>query len=418
MKAKVSVLFYAKKSKSKSDSQVPLYMRITVDGKRAEFSTGKNVELSKWNTAQNRVKGSSEEAWTINKYFDVLQSKIFEIENKLTFSGETFDASDIKNLLTGAKITERYLVPVFEDHNSRMEKLLGKEYAPATLKNFKTCLAHLKSFLWKFHKKPDINLAKIEQSFLNDFDFYLLSQPNIGNNSAVKHTKGLSKILKICYRNNWIEKDLAQYYTGKYNEVKVNFLTEDELFSIQNKEFSGKGLNLVRDNFVFSCYTGLAYIDIFNFTQHQISRGIDGSLWIITNRQKTGSSSNIPLLPVAQEIIEKYKGHPLTENSGKLLPVYTNQKVNEYLKTITDNCGISKKLTFHCARHTFATSVTLSNNVSIESVSKMLGHKSIKTTQHYAKILDRKVSEDMHGLSDILQRKQEEQQEKLKKLGT
>ncbi|HAP96072.1 site-specific integrase [Epilithonimonas hominis] len=405
MKAKVSVLFYAKKSKSKSTAQVPVYMRITVDGKRAEFSTGKNVELTKWNTAQNRVKSNSEEARITNKHFDVLQAKVLEIENKLTFSGEPFDASDIKNLLTGTKVTERYLIPVFEDHNARMEKLLGKEYAPATLKNFKTCLTHLKSFLWKFHKKADINLIKIEQSFLNDFDFYLRSQPSIGNNSAVKHTKGLSKILKICYRNNWIEKDLAQYYTGKYNEVTATFLTEEELTRIQNKEFSGKGLNLVRDIFIFSCYTGLAYIDIFNLTQNQISKGIDGGLWIITNRQKTGTSSNVPLLPVVREIIEKYQGHPLTENSGKLLPVYTNQKVNEYLKTIADNCGINKKLTFHCARHTFATSVTLSNNVSIESVSKMLGHKSIKTTQHYAKILDKKVNEDMLNLQEKLKKK-------------
>ena len=139
MKAKVSVLFYAKKSKSKSTAQVPVYMRITVDGKRAEFSTGKNVELTKWNTAQNRVKSNSEEARITNKHFDVLQAKVLEIENKLTFSGEPFDASDIKNLLTGTKVTERYLIPVFEDHNARMEKLLVKEYAPATLKNFKSC---------------------------------------------------------------------------------------------------------------------------------------------------------------------------------------------------------------------------------------------------------------------------------------
>lgn len=337
---------------------------------------------------------------------DILQSNILVIENNLAISGETFDASDIKNLLTGTKVPERYLVPVFEEHNSRMEKLLGKEYAPATLKNFKTCLAHLKSFLWKFYKKADINLAKVEQSFLNDFDFYLRSRANIGNNAAVKHTKNLSKILKICYRNNWIDKDLAQFYNGKYNEVNVNFLTEEELSSIQNKEFSGKGLNLVRDIFIFSCFTGLAYIDIYNLTANQISKGIDGGLWIITNRQKTGTSSHIPLLPVALEIIEKYQGHPLTENSEKLLPVYTNQKVNEYLKTIADTCGITKKLTFHCARHTFATTVTLSNNVSIESVSKMLGHKSIKTTQHYAKILDKKVSEDMKLLKEKLNIKQ------------
>ena len=406
MNAKVSVLFYAKKSKTKSNLRVPIYLRITVNGKRAEFSTGKDVEISKWSSAQNRLKGNSEEARAINKYLDILKSNVLVLENKLALSRESFDAIDIKNLLTGANTTERYLIPIFEEHNSKIEKLLGKEYAPATLKNFKTCLAHLKEFLWKFHKKSDIDIQKLEPSFLNDFDFFLRTKPNINNNSAVKHTKNLSKILKLCYQNNWIEKDLVIFYKGKFQEVNVNFLTEEEIKTIKNKDFIGSGLNIVRDIFIFSCYTGLAYIDIFNLTKEQITIGVDGNLWIITNRQKTGINSNIPLLPIAEEIIKKYENHPLVSNSGKLLPVYSNQKVNEYLKTIADNCNINKKLTFHCARHTFATTVTLSNNVSMESVSKMLGHKSIKTTQHYAKILDKKVSEDMNNLKKILNQKE------------
>lgn len=405
MNAKVSVLFYAKKSKTKSNLRVPIYLRITVNGKRAEFSTGKDVEISKWSSTQNRLKGNSEEARALNKYLDILQSNVLILENKLALSRESFGAIDIKNLLTGANTTERYLIPIFEEHNSKIEKLLGKEYAPATLKNFKTCLAHLKEFLWKFHKKSDIDIQKLEPSFLNDFDFFLRTKPNINNNSAVKHTKNLSKILKLCYQNNWIEKDLVIFYKGKFQEVNVNFLTEEEIRTIKNKDFIGKGLNLVRDIFIFSCYTGLAYVDIFNLTNEQITIGIDGNLWIITNRQKTGTNSNIPLLPIAEEIIKKYENHPLVSNSGKLLPVYSNQKINEYLKTIADNCNINKKLTFHCARHTFATTVTLSNNVSMESISKMLGHKSIKTTQHYAKILDKKVSEEMSILKNLLNKK-------------
>lgn len=406
MNAKISVLFYAKKSKTKSNLRVPIYLRITVNGKRAEFSTGKDVEISKWSSAQNRLKGNSEEARAINKYLDILKSNVLVLENKLALSRESFDAIDIKNLLTGANTTERYLIPIFEEHNSKIEKLLGKEYAPATLKNFKTCLAHLKEFLWKFHKKSDIDIQKLEPSFLNDFDFFLRTKPNINNNSAVKHTKNLSKILKLCYQNNWIEKDLVIFYKGKFQEVNVNFLTEKEIKTIKNKDFIGSGLNIVRDIFIFSCYTGLAYIDIFNLTKEQITIDVDRNFWIMTNRQKTGINSNIPLLPIAEEIIKKYENHPLVSNSGKLLPVYSNQKVNEYLKTIADNCNINKKLTFHCARHTFATTVTLSNNVSMESVSKMLGHKSIKTTQHYAKILDKKVSEDMNNLKKILNQKE------------
>jgi site-specific recombinase XerD len=405
MNAKVSVLFYAKKSKTKSNLRVPIYLRITVNGKRAEFSTGKDVEISKWSSAQNRLKGNSEEARALNKYLDILQSNVLILENKLALSRESFGAIDIKNLLTGANTTERYLIPIFEEHNSKIEKLLGKEYAPATLKNFKTCLAHLKEFLWKFHKKSDIDIQKLEPSFLNDFDFFLRSKPNINNNSAVKHTKNLSKILKLCYQNNWIEKDLVIFYKGKFQEVNVNFLSEKEIKTIKNKDFIGSGLNIVRDIFIFSCYTGLAYIDIFNLTKEQITIDVDRNFWIRTNRQKTGTNSNIPLLPIAEEIIRKYENHPLVSNSGKLLPVFSNQKINEYLKTIADNCNINKKLTFHCARHTFATTITLSNNVPIESVSKMLGHKSIKTTQHYAKILDSKVSNDMNALKEKLSKK-------------
>lgn len=402
MKTKISVLFYAKKSKAKSNDQVPVYLRITVNGKRSEFSTGKNVDPSKWNPEISRLKGNSEEARAINKYFDVLLSKILEIERNLILSGESFDATDVKNLLIGTQETERYLIPIFQDHNNRMEKLIGKEYAVATLKNFKTCLAHLKQFLWNFYKKSDINIKKIEPAFLNDFDFFLRTKAKCNNNSTVKHTKNLAKILKICYQNNWIEKDLVMYYKGKFNEVTTNFLTEEEIKTIRDKDFVGQGLNLVRDIFIFSCYTGLAYIDINNLTKAHISKGIDGNLWIKTHRQKTRTASNIPLLPIAEEILRKYESHPLIANSEKLLPMYTNQKVNEYLKTIAENCEINKKLTFHVARHTFATTVTLGNNVSMESVSKMLGHKSIKTTQHYAKILDKKVSEDMISLKALL----------------
>lgn len=350
----------------------------------------------------SRLKGSSEEARTTNKYFDVLLSKILKIERNLVLSGESFDEMDVKNLLTGKQETERYLIPIFQEHNNRMEKLIGKEYAPATLKNYKTCLSHLKKFLWSFYKKSDIIIKKIEPAFLNDFDFFLRTVVKCNNNSTVKHSKNLAKILKICYHNNWIEKDLVMYYKGKFNEVTANFLTNEEIKTMWNEDFAGQGLNLVRDIFIFSCYTGLAYIDIYNLTKDHISIGIDGNLWIITNRQKTSTASNIPLLPIPEEIIRKYENHPIALQSEKLLPVYTNQKINEYLKTIADNCEVNKKLTFHVARHTFATTITLGNNVSIESVSKMLGHKSIRTTQHYAKILDKRVSEDMSALKKII----------------
>jgi site-specific recombinase XerD len=189
-------------------------------------------------------------------------------------------------------------------------------------------------------------------------------------------------------------------YNGKVREVEREFLSQEEVLTIYTKQFKTERLNLVKDIFVFSCFTGLAYIDVKNLTKSRINIGIDGGKWIFTHRQKTETASHIPLLPIAEEIIQKYKEHPQCVNEDKLLPVLSNQKMNGYLKEIADICEIDKNLTFHLARHTFATSITLSNGVPIESVSKMLGHKNLRTTQHYAKVLDKKVSEDMAILKD------------------
>ncbi|MBC7525152.1 MAG: integrase catalytic domain-containing protein, partial [Flavobacterium sp.] len=208
------------------------------------------------------------------------------------------------------------------------------------------------------------------------------------------------KVIKICLDNDWITKNPFSNYKAKLNEVEREFLSELEINNLINKDFSIQRLALVRDIFVFSCFTGLAYIDVKNLTLNHINIGIDGNKWIFTHRQKTETPSKIPLLPIPEMLIEKYKSHPQCVNQNKLLPILTNQRMNSYLKEIAAACGINKELTFHIARHTFATTVTLSNGVPIETVSKMLGHKNIQTTQHYAKVLEKKVSEDMKILRD------------------
>jgi site-specific recombinase XerD len=195
--------------------------------------------------------------------------------------------------------------------------------------------------------------------------------------------------------NGWLNKDPFSNYKSKVKDVERVYLTEDEIQTIINKDFKIERVAMVRNIFVFSCFTGLAYIDVNQLTKNHISLGIDGDKWIFKNRQKTDTASKIPLLPMAQEIINKYANHPVCINEDRLLPIFSNQKMNAYLKEIADICEINKDLTFHIARHTFATTVTLSNGVPLETVSKMLGHTNLKTTQHYAKILDRKISEDM-----------------------
>lgn len=411
-----SLLFYVKKAKENAKGECPIYLRITIDGKATEISAKRTIKLSQWNAAAQKANGHSEAVKQLNHYLKTFEQQVHNAHHDLMKNGEQITSEILKNKLTGKEAAGRMLISIFRDHNDRMEKLVGKEFAPGTLGRYRTCLSHTLEFLkWKY-RISDIDIKKIDYAFLNDFEFFLRTEKACNNNSAVKYLKNFGKIIRICLANGWIEKDPFLNYHSKFDEVTRVYLNEDELTRLTEKDFKNERLSLVRDIFLFSCYTGLAYIDTKQLTKQNISFGLDGNKWIFTKRQKTKTASNIPLLPQAMRIIEKYRDNQYCSVSGKLLPILTNQKMNAYLKEIADLCEIDKELTFHIARHTFATTVTLSNGVSLESVSKMLGHKSIKTTQHYAKILDKKVSEDMRGLKLVLQQKQQQAQNK--KLGT
>ena len=400
MKTKVSILFYAKKAKAAANGLVPIYTRITINGKRIELSTNRFVEISKWSTEAGKMKGTSEEARSINNHLDILKSQIRDAEMELIHKKIAVNSETIKNKLLGVDERARMLVPIFQDHNNKIKELVGKEYAPGTLERYTTSLKHTIEFMqWKYNVS-DIDITKIDHAFITDYEFWLRSVRNCANNTAVKYLKNFNKIIKLCLANDWLDKNPFANYKSKVKEVERVYLTEAEIQSIIEKDFKTERLSLVRDIFLFSCFTGLAYIDVKNLTKSHISFGIDGEKWIFTHRQKTESASKIPILPVTQMIIEKYENHPQCNNEYKLLPILSNQKMNAYLKEIAGVCEIEKELTFHIARHTFATTVTLTNGVPIESVSKMLGHKNLRTTQHYAKVLDRKVSEDMKILKD------------------
>lgn len=400
MKHKMSILFYVKSSKASKNGLLPIYQRITINGTRIELSTSKFVEKSKWNTSAGKIKGNSEEARLINSYLDILNAKAYETEKWMVNNNLEINAQTFKNKFLGVEDRQRKLIVIFEDHNKRMKELIGKEFAINTYKKYETALSHTKDFLKYQYNLNDISIKQVDIAFINDFDFYLRNTKNCNNNSTIKYIRNFGKIVKQCYVNGWIEKDPFLNYKGKVKEIERTYLSEDEIESLLNKEFKIKRLELVRDMFIFSCFTGLAYIDVFNLTKSNIVIGIDGEKWISTHRQKTESASKIPILPVTQMIIDKYENHPLCINENRLIPILSNQKMNAYLKELADICEIDKELTFHIARHTFATTVTLTNGVPIESVSKMLGHKNLRTTQHYAKVLDRKVSEDMKILKD------------------
>ncbi|MBS1778722.1 MAG: site-specific integrase [Bacteroidetes bacterium] len=399
----LGILFYQKKPKHYTTGNVPLYMRITVNGQRIEIATKQSCNPARWNSQSQREKGTNEATRSLNTYLDTLERQVHEARRKLIEAQKSITAESLKNILTGQEDKPYMLLDVFAEHNRKMSALAGREYAPATVTRYDTTLEHVRSFLKKQYNVSDIDIKSLNYSFASDFEFYLKSERKCNHNSAIKYVGNLRKIVNNCVKSGWLQRDPFFGYKMAKKEVIREFLTQAEIDSLQGKEFAIERLVQVRDLFLFSCYTGLAFLDVFNLTPANIGTGVDGKDWIFTSRQKTETPSRIPLLPPAQAIIARYKEHPKCVNEEKLLPMLSNQKLNAYLKEIADLCGIKKTLTFHIARHTFATTVTLSNGVPIETVSKMLGHRSIRITQHYAKIIDKKVSEDMLLLQEKMQ---------------
>lgn len=390
--------FYLKKSKQYAGGDLPIYLRLTVEGERCELSTGKRCEPEKWNTAAERVIGAKEDIKVINAYLDTVKTKVHEAQRRLIEMGKPVTAEAIRNVLLGREEKPIMILEVFQKHNEQMEKLVGVDYAPGTLERYVTSLAHTKAFIqWKY-KTQDMDIKKLDFQFLTGYEFWLKSIRRCNHNTTMKYLANFRKIVNYCIRSGWLIRDPFLGFKMAKKEVHRVALDEKELQQLISKKFSIERIDQVRDIFVFSCFTGLAYADVKKLKRSEICVGIDGGKWIFTSRQKTETPSRIPLLPAALAILEKYKDHPQCLNKDRLLPVMSNQKMNAYLKEIADLCGIKKNFTFHIARHTFATTVTLSNGVPLETVSKLLGHRNIRITQQYAKIVDRKVSEDMQQL--------------------
>ncbi|MBL1408830.1 site-specific integrase [Sphingobacterium faecale] len=404
MSSQVTVYIYARAAKANAAGQHPIYVRITIQGQRTEFSTKKFIHPTKWDQKTMKMKGNTEEARSINNYLDSIKNKLTQTQVVLEYQSTQITLDNFMNAYQGkSSQRERTLIPIFQDHNKKLKALIGTDYSEGTYERYETSLKHTQAYIKHQYGTDDIALNKIDHAFVTGYDFYLRTEKDCSNNTTVKYIKNFKKIIRICMANGWITQDPTLNYKVKLQEVERNILTQEELKTITAKSISIARLDNVRDIFLFSCFTGLAYIDVKQLTPDNLIKGIDGQLWIDTKRQKTNTPSRIPLLSTALDIIQKYQDHPKCNNENILLPVASNQKMNAYLKEIATICGIKKELTFHCARHTFATTVTLSNGVPIESVSKMLGHKSIRTTQHYAKITDSKVANDMDSLKAIIE---------------
>jgi site-specific recombinase XerD len=382
MSATISLLFYARKSKPGKDGKLPIYMRVTIDGERFDTSTKRFIAEDRWSQEAGKVIGHSEEAKSINSFLEAMRARAYDLQKEILVEGKELNMDTFRNKWWGIKTERpRMLLEIFEHHNKQMKELIGQEFSPLTFERYTTSQKHTQKFIkWKYNV-DDMNINDLNYEFITDYEFWLKSVRKCDHNTTMKYLSNFKKIVNICLKNGWLPRNPFGYKMTK-REVERPYLSQEEIEKISCKTFVAARTNQVRDIFLFCCYTGLAYADVKKLSRTEIGTGIDGEKWIFTHRQKTESATRVPLLPPAQEILERYKEHPQCINDGLLLPVLSNQKMNTYLKEIADACDITKKMTMHTARHTIATTVTLTNGVPIETVSKLLGHKNLKTTQH------------------------------------
>lgn len=397
------LFYFLKQAKTKKKELRYIYLRITVDGISKEISTKRMWDPARWDAGAGKAKGYKEDVVGLNSYLDAYTMSVYAAKSKLLLDNKFITADALKAVLTGSDEVRRTLLQAFTEHNERMEVMVGQhEYAAGTLERYRTAKDHISCFIrWKY-QRDDIFLDQLNYEFVSDFAFWLRSVRKCEHNTTMKYVTNLKKIVGIAQRYGWLRSNPFANFKTTLRDVKKEPLSKLELESIKAIVFDIPRLAVIRDIFLFSCFTGLAYIDAKQLKQEHIVLMEDGEAWIDTCRQKTDTATRLPLLPEALQIVEKYRTDERCIGSGHVLPVPSNQKVNAYLKEIGDLAGIKKTLTFHIARHTFATTVTLANGVPMESVSKMLGHKSIKQTQHYAKIIDLKLKEDMNALKDRL----------------
>ena len=388
-----SISFFTRKKKNQPESAI-LYARITINGKKLEISLKRTIAVDKWNQASSKMMGNSPEGFQINKKINEVRSQLFKIHDALQKEDKVITVELVKSRFLGTDQEHTTLSQLIEYHDTNMGKVL--KYG--TMKNYTTTGAYLKDYLKTTYQNSDAYLKHIDYQFTLGFESYLRNLEGLHNNGLMKHMERFKKLMRLAEDLDWIEKNPTKRFKLRFDSVDMVYLSKQELEKLKAEELENPTLRLNRDIFIFACYTGLAYADVKALNKNHLQFGIDGKKWIYTRRSKTNTSVRIPLLEEAENILDRYKDHPKAEQNNTLLPVYSNQKTNHYLKQIAKKAKINKKLSFHTARHTFATTVTLANGVPIETVSKLLGHHKISTTQLYARVIDSKIANDIDGL--------------------
>ena len=401
MKSIFRVVFYLRRNYVNKEGKTSVMLRIYLNNERLSLgSTGIAITASQWDKDKERIKGRTTDALSTNLQLDNIAGGLQAIFRKIEMSDD-LSLERIKSEFLGKKDEIDTLMQLFEKHNTDISKQVGISVSKATLQKYNVCKRHFSDFLDKQYKRNDLKLTELTYLVIREFDLYLRTVVGQNSNTATKTMKTFKTITLLGQKMGVFLHDPFMNHRFHLEPVNRGFLTDEEILLIANKEIGIPRLELVRDIFIFSCFTGLAYIDVSNLTpDHIVTLG--DKQWIMTQRQKTSVETNILLLDIPKAIIDKYCDNPAyPKRENKLFPILSNQKMNAYLKEIADLCGIKKNLTFHLARHTFAT-MSLSKGVPMESVSKMLGHTNIKTTQIYARITNKKIEHDMEKLAGKL----------------
>ena len=396
VRSSFSILFFIRESKARKNGNVPIEVMITVNGERNSFSTGKQIAIEKWDKTKQQVKGKDQETQNLNNYLKAIKAKLYQKEAELLERGFIITAQILYDAYFDKveSLKERSLFEVFEEHNQEQEKLVGNGVSKATHWVSVYTIRLLREFVHQKYKREDLYLRELNLNFIQSFHSFLRIDKGMAQNSSTKHLKLLKKIINLSVANSYMAFNPFSTYKVEREPVDIDFLDEEELRKIINFDTPLPRLERAKDMFLFGCFTGLSYIDIKTLTPEHFEKDSAGRIWIKKRRVKTGVLSRIPLLPIAKLILDKYKG------GEKLLPIQDPADINKYLKDIAILCGINKRICFHTSRHTFASTVTLANNISLEVVSKMLGHTNTRMTAHYAKLIDKCIGEQMDKLMD------------------
>ncbi len=395
----MNILFWLYRSRTNKAGYAPIMMRITVEGKRVSFSTNLSVLAEKWDTQKQRIKGARQLVTEQNRLLQTLQSQAWYHFNDLLRRGIKPAAERIMNAIFKKDDSKITLLEAFDDHIKNLEQRVGLEVTMATVKKYVTTRKKICQFLQDLLHRKDILLNDLDHKFITDLDFHMRSVGKLKNNAVMKNMQQLKRVSRVCILNGWLEKDPFLNYTCKLNYTERGYLLMDELKRMENALLPSKRLEQVRDIFVFCCYTVLAYADVSRLTSFHLETDDEENRWIIINRSKTGTKSFIPLLAIPAGILDRNRNKVESKNGNLLLPLISNQNLNKYLKEIADICHIEKRVSMHLARHTFATTFTLNRGVDIMTISKMLGHRNVKTTQIYAKVNKSKILDEMKKLT-------------------